>query len=351
MNKPMRLFLSALLALSLCAACSKTPEEPSAPAAEPQEKPPVTELTYSVFFPPVHAQAQAAESWAREIEKRTDGAVQIKIFPGGALTKAPEVYDGVVQGISDIGMSCFAYSRGRFPVMEAVDLPLGYPSGKAATFAANAFFEEMRPAELEDVHVLYVHAHGPGLLHTKKPAKTMEDVKGMKIRSTGFSAKVVEALGGIPVAMPQGDTYEALQKGVVEGTFAPIETLKGWKQGEVVKSTTDCKGIGYTTAMFVVMNKDKWNQLPPDVQKAFTDVSKEWIAVHAAAWDDADEEGRAFTESLGNTIVPLDDAEAARWKQAVQPVIEDYKTGLTAKGIDGEKTVKRLQEMIAGQGS
>jgi len=347
MPRRLMALLMLLLAALLCPACSKAPEEPSAPPAEQPVKAPPVELSYSIFFPPVHAQCKAAESWAQEIEKRTAGAVKINLFPGGTLTQAPEVYDGVVKGISDIGMSCFAYSRGRFPVMEAVDLPLGYANGRAATVTANAFLEETRPQELEDVHVLYVHAHGPGLLHTQKPVRTLADLKGMKIRSTGLSSKVVEALGGVPVAMPQGSTYESLQKGVVEGTFAPMETLKGWKQAEVVKSTTDCRNIGYTTAMFVVMNQERWNRLPPDVQKVFNEVSREWIAVHGTAWDQADEEGLVFTESLGNQVITLAEEEAKRWKDAVAPVIESYKTEVRDKGLDGEQLVKRLQELVA----
>ena len=67
----------------------------------------------------------------------------------------------------------------------------------------------------------------------------MEDLKGMKIRGTGTSIKVVEALGATPVAMPQPETYDALQKGVVDGLVSPIETLKGWKFAEVIKSTTE----------------------------------------------------------------------------------------------------------------
>jgi TRAP-type transport system periplasmic protein len=328
--------LVPVLALS---GCKKAPEEPAAPTP--------IQLSYSIFFPPVHAQNKAAEAWAEEIEKRTEGAVKINMFPGGTLTPAAEVYDGVVKGISDIGMSCFAYTRGRFPVMEAVDLPMGYPDGRTATLAANAFYQETRPKELDDVHVLYVHAHGPGLLHTKKPVRTLEDVKGMKIRSTGLSSKVVEALGGVPVAMPQGSTYEALQKGVAEGTFAPIETLKGWKQAEVVDYTTDCRNIGYTTAMFVVMNRDRWDRLTPELQNVFTEVSREWIAVHGAAWDEADEEGLEFTRSLGNEILTLEAEEAKRWKDAVAPVIDGYKAEVAARGIDGEKKVRLLQELAA----
>jgi TRAP-type C4-dicarboxylate transport system substrate-binding protein len=303
-------------------------------------------LTYSIFFPPAHGQAMTGTAWAKEIEKRSGGRIKIDVFAGGTLTAAPEVYDGVVNGISDIGMSCFAYTRGRFPVMEALDLPMGYPSGKIATLVANGYFKEMKPQALDEVKVLYLHAHGPGLLHTKKPVKKMEDLKGMKIRSTGFSAKVVEALGASPVAMPQGETYEALQKGVVDGTFTPIETLKGWKQAEVVKYTTDCPDIGYTTAMFVVMNLKKWNALPEDLKKIFDDTSAEWIPKHGQEWDRLDKEGKEYALSLKNEIITLPAAENQRWVLAVAPVIDSFKKSANEKGLPGDKAIAEIQRLI-----
>ncbi len=303
-------------------------------------------LTYSIFFPATHGQAKAGEAWAREVEKRTQGRVKITVFAAGTLTPADQCYDGVVKGISDIGMSCFAYTRGRFPLTEVLDLPLGYPNGKVATQVANDFYRMFKPRELDDVKVLYLHAHGPGLLHTKKPVAKLEDMRGLKIRSTGLSSKVVTSLGGVPVAMPQGSTYESLQKGVVDGTIGPIEVLKGWKQGEVIKSTTNCSGIGYTTTMFVVMNKKKWNALPKDIQKIIEDINKQWITVHGNTWDSLDQEGKSFTQSLGNRIIPLSKAENLRWKKAVSPVINEFVTSANAKGLPGEKAVKETEKLI-----
>ncbi len=330
MSKNIRYFCLAVL----CAAWLALGASPAAAAAQ--------NLTFSIFFPPTHDQAVAAFDFAKEIEKRTNGQVKITPFPGGTLTKAPQVYDGVVTGISDMGNSCFAYTRGRFPVSAALDLPIGYPNGKVASQVAHQFVKEVDPPELQDVKVLYVHAHGPGLLHTQKPVRSLEDLKGMKIRATGLSAKVVEALGAVPVAMSQPETYEALQKGVVEGTLGPIEVLKGWKQGEVIKYTTECFDIGYTTAMFVVMNRKAWDALPADVQQVIDAVSEEWVAVHGEQWDKADQDGRAFTESLGNELISLSPEESARWREAVEPVIDEYMK--TTPG--GETSVARIRELI-----
>jgi len=211
---------------------------------------------------------------------------------------------------------------------------------------ANEFYQAVTPQELADVKVLYLHAHGPGLLHTKKPVTTLEEVKGMKIRSTGLSAKIVSAMGGVPVAMPQGSTYESLKKGVVEGTFGPMEVLKGWRQAEVIDATTECVSVGYTTAMFVVMNRDKWNSLSAEQQAVLEKTSREWIGIHGQAWDEADEAGREYTLSLGNTIVPLSEEQSDLWQARVQPVIDDYTAEAAKKGLAGKMYVDKLRQLI-----
>jgi len=89
--------------------------------------------------------------------------------------------------------------------------------------------KKFQPKELNEVKVMYLHGHGPGILHSKKPINKLEDVKGMKIRCTGMAAKIAGALGATPVAMPMGETYDALSRGVVDASMAPQEALQGWK--------------------------------------------------------------------------------------------------------------------------
>jgi TRAP-type transport system periplasmic protein len=303
-------------------------------------------LTFSVFFPPTHPHAIASEEMAREIEQRTNGQVQIAVFPSGTLTTAQGCYDGVVNGISDLGHSVFAYTRGRFPLMEAVDLPMGYPNGAAATRVAYEFYKAMDPEELQDVKVLAIHAHGPGILASKKDVNSLDDMKGLKIRCTGLSSKLAENLGAAPVAMPQNEAYEALQKGVVEATLCPLETLKGWKQGEVIDYVIESQALGYTTAMFVVMNKQKYEALPDDIKRVFDEVGEEWVAVHGQIWDDADDAGREFVTELGKTIHGLSEDEEAKWVAAVDPIIQEYVVAVEAKGLPGPQALETIRALL-----
>lgn len=313
--------------------------------SEPENIEPI-ELSYSIFFPPTHIQYKTAEAWAKAVEERTNGQVKITLYPGGTLTKAPQVYEGVVNGISDIGMSCFAYTRGRFPFLEGLDLPLGYKNGMMATTIANEMANKFKPQELADTHLLYIHAHGPGILASKKPVNTLEDLQGLKVRATGLSSKIVNTLGGAAVGMSQPETYEALQKGVVDATFCPIETLKGWKQGEVIDYVTDSSCIGYTTSMFVVMNKQKWESLPENIQKIITQTNEEWIPKHGQAWDEADDAGKAFVAELGKSIIELTPEEQKKWKDAVEPIIKQYVISTTTNNLPGGELILSIRSIV-----
>jgi len=304
------------------------------------------ELRYANLFPPTHIHSKVFEAWGNEIEKRTNGKVKFFYFHGGALLKGAKIYDGTLAGITDVGQSVFGYSRGVFPSMQAIDLPLAYPSGKVATLVINEFVEKFKPKELDNAKFLYCHAHGPGLLHSKKIVNKLEDLKGLKIRSYGFNAKVAKLLGGVPVAMPQPGVYEALQKGVVDASLSPYEVLKGWKQAEVIKCTVESYSVGYTAGFFIVMNLKKWNSLPDDVKKVFIEVSKEWIPKQGAAWDRLDKMGKEETLSKGNKIITLSKEESKRWAKAVVPVFDDYIKMASGKGLPGKEYVKFLKETV-----
>jgi TRAP-type C4-dicarboxylate transport system substrate-binding protein len=304
-------------------------------------------LTYSNFFPPTHIQSQLAESWCREVEKRTDGQVKIDYYAGQTLTKANQCYDGVVEGLSDIGFSVLAYTRGRFPVMSAVDLPLGYPSGKVATAVINAVYEKFKPKELADTQVMYLHAHGPGLVHTKgKAVRKLEDMKGLKFRGHGTSALVVKALGGTPVPKPMPETYQMLQKGVVDGAVYPLEANKGWKLGEVTDYCTAAFSAAYTTSFFVVMNKDKWAALPENVRGTIAQINVEWAVKHGEAWDSSDMEGIRFFLNQGGELIGVDEKEAARWEKAVTPILDEYIATLNDKGFNGQEIVDFVSKTL-----
>ncbi len=303
----------------------------------------VYHFTYSTFFPTSHEMGMLAQQWCKEIEKRTHGQVKIDFYPGGTLTKPAQIYDGVVTGRSDIGMSCLLYTRGRFPLMSFIHLPWGNPSGEFATAIINEVYKKFKPKEFSDVKVLYLFAHGPGLIHTrKKPIFKLADFKGLKIRTPGAVAEMIKALGGTPVSMPMPEVYQSLQRGVVDGAVYPEEVEKGWKMAEVTHYTIACYPIAYSVGFFVVMNKQKWEQLPENIKKIFEKVDREWIVKTGKAWDKIDYEGFKYSLSLGNEVIGISPKEAAKWKKRVQVVINNYIKMTEKKGLPGKQVIKFL---------
>jgi TRAP-type C4-dicarboxylate transport system substrate-binding protein len=304
-------------------------------------------LNYSSFFPAPAQQTVIIQEWAAEVEKRTNGAVKITVFPGGTLTPADKCYDGVVKGLSDLGQSCPAYTRGKFPLTEVTDLPLGMKSGLEATKLINAYLKKFQPKEFGEVKIMYFHGHGPGILHTKKPVSNLDELKGMKIRCTGLATKIVSALGATPVSMPMGETYDSISKGVVDGSMAPFEALKTWKWGEVVKYTTLDYGSSYSTAFFVVMNKDKWNSLPKDVQATIEKVNEEWIEKTGKMWDEIDKSGKEFAEKLGSEVISLSKEEDGKWAKLVRPILDEYVKNMKEKNLPGEEALKFYLDKVS----
>ena len=130
-------------------------------------------LKFSNFQPITFSATPVIGQFCDEIKKRTNGRVEITYYPGGTLTTAAKVYDGIVNHVSDIGNSHIAYTRGRFPVSEMLDLPVGYTSGFVCTHVKHDFYKKFKPKEWNEVHVLYFWSPGPQIFATsKKPFKT-----------------------------------------------------------------------------------------------------------------------------------------------------------------------------------
>jgi TRAP-type transport system periplasmic protein len=174
----------------------------------------------------------------------------------------------------------------------------------------------------------------------------LEDLKGMKIRATGTTAKVAGALGATPVAMPMSDAYDAISRGVAEGVVCPMEALDGWKLGEVVKYTTQNFGSAYNMVFFVVMNKNKYNSFSPEIQKIIDQVNEEWIVKQGQTWDEIDKKGTEFAVGKGDTLIPLSKEEDAKWAKATQPLFEDYLKEKTAKGLPAAEALKFCRDRL-----
>jgi len=303
-------------------------------------------LTYANFPPAVTFPSVQMERWVDEVQKRTQGRVQVRTFPGGTLLGAKNMLEGVTAGTADIGNFAMSYQPGRFPVVAAVDLYHGFTSAEVASQVLLDLVEKYQPKEFEKVKILTLFTCPPTNLMTKTPVKSLEDLKGLELRVAGTSAEILKLLGGTPVVMPQSETPEALQKGVVKGVLSSLEILQDFKFAAYTPNVTlmDLPVVSFA----VVMNKAKWNSLPADVKQVMNDLVREQ-AVWTGQYVDAHVAGAlAWSErGYGLRQFRLPPAEQERIATLLAPLTTAYLEKARAQGLDGEAILKDIQALKA----
>lgn len=298
------------------------------------------ELKFAHAFSPRHTmQVKVFEPWAETISKETNGQVKVTFFPGGALGKTPDHYDLAEKGIADIIYILHDYTPGRFPMTEVFSLPFMTPTATKTSRAMWKTFEEFPEfqKEYERVKVLALFCHPGGDFHTvRKPIRTIDDFKGMKIRTANPS--VTEALkifGAVPVTTPITETYTALERGVVDGTVVPWEGLGIFKLDDLTKYATMTNF--YTMTMMVVMNKNKWESLPEDVKKVIDQNSGLALSTWCGkVYDETDEPFKQQAVKKGIEIIDLSPADMERLKALTMPMREQWVKNMESRGLPGQ---------------
>ena len=289
--------------------------------------------------------SQISEPWAKEIQKRTRGRVEITLYPAGSLVAGNVMYKSTVAGITDIGTSSFGWERGRHPVMEAFIYTPGFKSASVATKVANEALDNIKLKELADTHFLFAHTCAPMHLWSKVPIRSLEDMKGVEIRASGSTGKLVKFMGGIPISASQGQVYEMLSKGIVKGSISSLDVLKGFRQAEVVKYVT--LSYFHVAPFFVSMNLKKWESLPSDIKEVFSEVSREYMEIAGAVWDKASAEGLKYAKDEGLEIITLSDEERTRWHAAYAPLRAEYLKEMEEKGLPGKAFIDEIERLTS----
>ncbi len=296
-------------------------------------------LTYANFPPAPTFPCVQMERWKTEVEKRTGGKVAVQTFPGSTLLSAKNMFDGVVSGTADIGCLAMSYQPGRFPASEAIDQPVGFPSAKTASLVLYDLIEKYKPKEFEQVKIITLFTCPPANIMTIKPIKSLKDLKGLELRVGGTQADIIKNLGGIPVAMPQSDTPEALQKGTVKGHVSSMEVLKDFNYAAYTANATIANL--WVVTFSVVMNRDKWNSLPADVKKVIDDMRREQALWTGTYVDDHVKESLEWSKQKYNLqIFELPASEKVEVPKLIKPLIDEYIKRVTAAGLPGEQIIK-----------
>lgn len=296
-------------------------------------------LKYANFPPATTFPCVQMERWAKEVEKRTNGKVKVQTFPGGTLLPAKNIFDGVIAGTADIGNFAMSYQPGRFPVSEAIDLPIGFTSAKAASLALFDLIEKYQPKEFEKVKVITLFTCPPADIMSKTPVRSLADLKGMELRASGTGAEVLKRLGATPVGMPQSEAPEAIQKGVVKGNVSSMEILKDFNFAAYLPYATETNLFVVTFA--VVMNKAKWDSLPADVKKVIDDLRREQAEWTGKYVDDHVQEALKWSkEKYNHQLIKMSDKDMAEIRRLVKPMIDEYIKKVNGQGLPGDQIIK-----------
>jgi len=291
--------------------------------------------------------------WAKKVEAESGGRIKIDIFPSMQLGGAPpQLFDQARDGVADLVWTLPGNTPGRFPGVEVFELPfLGAKRGVANAQATQEFYQTYLRDEFKDVHPIVVWSHDGGLIHSNKPVKTMEDMKGLKLRSpTRFAGEALKALGATGIPMPIPQVPEALAQRVLDGCVVPWEVVPAIKVHELVKNHIDIPGSPtlYTATFVLAMNKAKYAALPADLKKVIDDNSGMPLALTAGRmWDTEGAAVEDMVRKRGNSITAISADEAARWRRTTQPVIDDWIKAMKDKGVDGGKMIENARALVA----
>ena len=300
------------------------------------------ELSFSTQNPELGwGQVMALKPWLEHIEKATNGQVKFKVYYSQTLNKGPATWNAIKDGIADMGWCFHAYWPGMTSLSDVISLPsLPFNTSEEASAALWKLYEKFPSVrdQYKDNHIIHLYTTDPYFLITnKKQVKTLEDMKGLKVRMMGGpSTEVMKALGGVPVSVPMPDNYMALQKGVTDGMGAPWEAVNSFRLYEVVKYYTT--GTAFPVVYFsIAMNKKKWDSLPADIQATFNGAGG---LLGARFWgrnffDNARQAciDKAESEGYEVNIYNLPKQERARWLEvAGKPIWENWIAKMNKEG-------------------
>ena len=294
--------------------------------------------------------------WADRVTAASDGTLAFQHFDAMALGGRPgDLMDQAVDGVADITMTLAGYTPGRFPRTEVFELPFLMTDPEATARALwTMVADDFQDSEYSDVKVLGAWVHGPGIIHSADPIRSLDDMTGRTMRApTAVVNDLLGELGATPVGMPLPSIPESLSKGVINGTVIPWEVTPSIRLAELVKNHTEFSGDEalYTAVLVLVMNKEAYAALPDAARAAIDAESGEALSALASrTMQEGDATGRAVAADAGNRIVTLDAAEVARWKSASQPVIARWIAARAEEGIDGQALIDRAKALIAEKG-
>jgi TRAP-type C4-dicarboxylate transport system substrate-binding protein len=330
-----------MMALCVLAACSVANT-----AAAQQDK--SIELRLSHWVPPSHPLQKALEDWSASITKASHGTITAKIFPAQQLGKAFDHYDMARDGIADVTYISPGYQPGRFPIIDAGNLPFMLADAKGGSQALDAWYRKYAAQEMKDVKFCLAFAHDPGSFHSRsKKIMVPGDVKGMKIRPAhAIIATFVTQLGGTNVQSAAPEVRDILEKGVADAVTFPWGSVPLFGIDKVTKYHMDVPL--YATSFAWVMNKSRYESMSVAQKKVIDDhCTNEWALRVAAPWADFEAAGRGkLRAEAGHEVYTISAEQLAEWRKAAEPLVKSWASSVRKVHVDPDVALKELKESL-----
>ena len=313
----------------------------------------VTLKVHHFLSPNATSQKLFLGPWCEKIAKESNNRLKCQIYPAMQLGGTPpQLFDQAKDGVADIVWTVPTYQAGRFAKSEVFELPFMTKTSEGGSRAFWEYLQRYSLDEFKGTKILMAHVHDGAELHfASKQVKTLEDLKGLKVRApTRIGTRMISALGMTPIQMPAPQVPESIAKGVVDGASLPWEVVPALKVNEVTKSHTETgqnQRKMSNTIFVVAMNEAKYNSLPADLKKVIDANSGAEASVWAGkVWDSTIAPGRKSATDRGNTVNVLTPAEYARWVKATDSVAQDWVKDVSAKGNDGNKLLSAAKALL-----
>jgi len=310
------------------------------------------ELRLSHWVPPSHPLQKALEDWGASIEKASNGTIKYKVYPSQQLGKAFDHYDMARDGIADVTYVSPGYQPGRFPIIDAGNLPFMVSNAKEGTGALDEWYRKYAEKEMKDVKFCFAFFHDPGSFHSKtKKIVVPGDIKGMKIRPAHATmATWITQLGGTNVNSSAPEVRDIIEKGVAEAVTFPWGSIPLFGIDKVTKYHMEAPL--YATSFVWVMNKAKYNEMSASQKKVIDDhCTTQWAIRAASPWADFEHAGIKKLKDEGHEVYTLTNDQLAEWKKAAEPLEKSWGDAVKKAGGDADAIMKELKATIAKHNS
>jgi TRAP-type C4-dicarboxylate transport system substrate-binding protein len=320
------------------------------PQAQAADKKPI-ELRMAHTNPSGTAPDLAAKEWVRLVEQKANGTLKINIYPASTLAKIADEYDGVVNGIIDIGWNTATPNAARHPMLQVTSLPMiGIQDAPTGSKALNELYKrtDYLKKELSDTRVLFLHTESGNTNFggMKKAIRTIEDMKGLKIRAApGSQTEFLKSVGAMPIPIPITEAYESIERGVLDGYIFAWGAVKAFRLYEVTRNFSSVNF--YTAPFWMVMNKNAYANLPPEAQRAIDACSGDvGAAIYAKHMDRDEELGIEAVTKLKKEIHKLPPAEEKRWTEAAMKTWETWVADQTKQGRPAREVLDTYRKLL-----